>query len=134
MIESWIDNYIGAWQDEEGHALLISKRDDESARVSILADGIPMKRPWMNGRSAEKMQARYFSAYSSELQVDLGVPGFQLMLNYECSEVGLSNQEALSVGVSRYESDEVTTQYDYFFGKMSEYTRTNAEQVHSTDG
>ena len=51
ILDSYIDNYIGEWNDESGKRLGIKKVDETTALVSFFAaaDGQPIHRPWCKG-------------------------------------------------------------------------------------
>jgi len=48
VMDSWIDSYVGEWEDAAGNCLSIRKITDETARVTFLAapGNAPIARPW----------------------------------------------------------------------------------------
>ncbi len=122
----WIENYAGRWSDDEGRTLVIVTRDDEHATVDILADGKPMPRPWRDQEPAIGLPARYSPVDGPEVDIDLGRPGYSLIVNYEFPEPP-NEAESLSVGVSSYESDTEVKTFNKVFGKLGRYRRENAE-------
>ena len=120
----WIENYAGKWLDDEGRTLIITTHNDKNATVDLLIHGIPMIRPWCGNAPAEGLSARYNPAVGSDLDVELGRPGFSLNLNYEFDgSMTLEEPESLSVGISSYQSDTEAEQFIKLFGRLGRYRR-----------
>ncbi len=87
ILDSYIDNYIGEWNDESGNRLSIKKVDETTALVSFFAspDGQPIHRPWCGEEPTVDMIAKYNSQEEAGLEVDLWGKrrGFTLHLTFE---------------------------------------------------
>jgi hypothetical protein len=126
MRDSWIDSYAGSWHDAEGRTLVIAIHDDEHAIVDLLVNGEPMSRSWSGGSPAVGLSARYRPIDGPSLDIELGRPGFSLIVNYEFAEPPYE-PESLSVAVSSYETDKGAEALTKHFGKLGRYTRRDAE-------
>jgi len=70
----WIDNYAGAWVDNEGRLLEIKIRGETKAEVNLLVNGYPMIRTWCGDKPAEDLIATYSPCCGPDLDIDLGRP------------------------------------------------------------
>ena len=127
-MDSWIDSYVGEWNDAAGNCLRIRKITDETARVTFLAapGRTPIARPWCHGRPSVDMPARYYPAHGPELLVELWAAGkgFTLELGYEADyPLWDGSIEALTVGLGRYERDTFLDQYYRLLGPLEHFTR-----------
>lgn len=128
MDYSWINNYSGIWEDDEGRKLIITPYDEENATVDLQVNEKPMVRSWKKSEPAINMHGIYDPAEGPGLTVDLGRPGFTLDLNFEFPD--LMNPDApeeLSVGISWRSSDKKAEVFMEVFGKLSRYHRASAE-------
>ena len=132
MRDNWIDNYAGEWVDDTGRVLRIVVSDDNTAAVSLLVNGEPLKRPWCNNAPSVDMQAKYDPSWGPGLEVALGREGFMLGLDYEPAYELLPDQpEALTVDVSWEWGDHVAESHASFFMPLGPYVRKDAEQGRS---
>ena len=128
ILDSYIDNYIGEWNDESGKRLSIKKVDATTALVSFFAtsDRQPIHRPWCKGEPTVDMIAKYNPQEGKGLEVDLWGTrrGFTLHLTFEAQyELDHDKQDALVPGLSRYTEDDFLDQYYYLFEPLKHYTR-----------
>jgi hypothetical protein len=124
----WIDNYAGTWSDDEGRTLVITPRGETTAEVTLLVDGRPMLRPWCGDKPAVGLRGSYRPGSGPDLDIELGRPGFSLNVNYESDDpMAPEEPESLSVGVSRYETDEAAEQFVRLFGKLGRYRRASPQ-------
>ena len=123
----WIENYAGTWVDPTGRVLIITIQDEYRARVTLLVDGAPMRRPWCRNKPAENLKARYNPMDGPGLEVALGRRGFSLELNYEFPKPWDPPDEpvALSVGICQYESDVAALQFHQLFYPLTRYGPTS---------
>ena len=129
MSNNWIDNYAGDWVDQTGRVLRIAVCDDQTATVSFLVNGEPLKRPWCNNRPSVDMPARYYPGEGPSLEVALGREGFVLDLGYESAyELLPGRPEALTVGIGRRMGDRVAEGHSPFFMPLDPYVRKDVEQ------
>ena len=131
----WIENYAGTWVDRSGRVLIITIEDEYRARVTILVNGPPMRRPWCRNKPAEDLKARYDPINGPGLEVALGRRGFSLELNYEFPKPWDPPNEpvALSVGICQFESDTAADKFHEVFYPLARYVRSDAEQPRETD-
>jgi hypothetical protein len=121
---NWIDNYAGTWADDEGRTLIITPLDEETADVALLVDGRPMLRSWAGNTPAERLRGSYNEEDGPELEIDLGRPGFSLIVNYEFEHLLASGEvESLSVGISRSETDTKADEFIPLFGSLGRYEK-----------
>ncbi|HZA54238.1 MAG TPA: hypothetical protein VE616_08315 [Candidatus Udaeobacter sp.] len=130
ILDSYIDNYIGEWNDESGNRLSIKKVDETTALVSFFAapDGQPIYRPWCEEEPTVNMNAKYNPQEGAGLEVDLWGTrrGFTLHLSFEAQyELDQNKQDALVPGLSRYTEDDFLDQYYYLFEPLRHYIRTS---------
>lgn len=134
MRPRWIDNYAGAWGDDEGRTLIITPCGETTADVTLLVEGRPMLRPWCGNKPAEGLRATYSPGCGPDLDINLGRPGFSLNVNYEANDpMAPDEPESLSVGVSRYESDTGAEAFVRLFGKLGRYRRTQPHPINRSD-
>jgi hypothetical protein len=55
----WEDNYVGRWIGERSQVLTITKVAAQRYLVSLVVNGVPVKRPWMNDEPMIDMPAEY---------------------------------------------------------------------------
>jgi hypothetical protein len=127
MRASWIENYAGTWRDAEGRTLVITVRDEENARVTLLAGGDILARPWCGGKPAVDLPAKCRPAEGPDLEIALGRHGFSLCVNYESPGQEDDVQESLSVAICQFEADTESSRYARLFGKLGRYRRPEAE-------
>jgi hypothetical protein len=106
----WKDRYIGVWPDGLGAEIRVDKVQGSRFKVSVLRDGIPIARPWMNDEPAVDMPAiyTYDALDGSDFSVDLGPAksGFCLHLSYEESNyLEPEGGEIISTAVSGPDND-----------------------------
>jgi hypothetical protein len=86
-MDSYINHYIGEWENEAGNRLEIKKVDDETALVSFFSppDHQPVFRQWYDEKPSIDMIAKYRPAESPDLVVELWEEGkgFELHLTFE---------------------------------------------------
>src|SRR5262245_4196285 len=126
-MESYLDNYIGEWEDEVGHRLSIRKIDDETCVVSFFSvhDRQPIQRPWWAGKLSVDMVAQYSSEDGPELVVELGEErsGFTLYLNFEAAySLDAAKRKAVVPALSRNVEDDFLKQYYRYFEPLTHYT------------
>ncbi len=131
IMSSYIDCYIGQWEDETGNRLSIWKADDETCFVSFFNahDSQPIRRPWCAEKPSVEMVARCRPEYGPELIVELSAEGagFTLHLNFEAAYIlDDARRDALVPALSRSEEDKFLDQYYWYFGPLKHYTRMNA--------
>ncbi len=125
--DSYIDNYVGEWEDETGNRLSIRKVDDETCLVSFFGarDNQPIRRPWCAGKPSVDMVAKYRPENGPELVVELWEEGmgFTLHLNFEAAYIlDEAERDALVPALSRYEDDDFLDQYYRYFEPLKHYT------------
>ena len=127
-MDSYIDNYVGEWEDETGRQLSISKVNDEMCLVSFFRarDNQPIRRPWCAGKLSVDMVAKYRPEEGPEIVVELWEEGmgFLLHLNFEVAYIlDESERGALVPALSRYEEDDFLDQYYRYFEPLKHYTK-----------
>ena len=125
---SWIhntsDNFVGAWHNECGWLLLISRLGDDTFSVSLLANGQPIARPWYGNQPSAEMIATYHAEYGLVVELWETGKGFALHLNFEPQfELDEQNRAALVVGLSRHERDSFLDEYYALLGPLRHYVR-----------
>lgn len=127
-MDSYVDNYLGEWEDERGNHLAIRRGDDESTLVSFFTPpaGQPILRPWHRDEPSVNMLGIYDAKEGPELVVELAEPDgrFTLHLNFEPAyALDAHRRDALVPALSRYEEDGFLEQYYGFFHPLEHYTR-----------
>ena len=82
----WEDNFIGEWAGKPSRELHIRKVKDRHYLATLLVDGQPLLRPWMDNAPTIEMPARYsFTALEgSDFSIDLWTDRrFAISLSYE---------------------------------------------------
>jgi hypothetical protein len=126
-MESYIENYVGAWVDPYGRCLRITKINATTVSVSLFAENQPLARPWYESRPSTGMRATYDPTHSPELVVELWTKdkGFDLHLNFEPAyELDNERRDSLTVALSRFEEDHFLDVYYYLFQPLSHYVKT----------
>ena len=130
-MDSYLDNYIGEWDDECDHRLSITRVDGQTAFVSFFVNNQAISRPWFEDKLSTKMKARY-EYDEGGLVVELWESGkeFSLHLNFEPEyDLDKQNRDSLSVALSRFEKDGFLDQYYCLFGSLTHYVRVTARKV-----
>jgi hypothetical protein len=139
VMDSYLDNYVGEWEDETGNRLSIRKIDDETCVVSFFRarDHQPIRRPWYAGKLSVDMVAKYRPKDGPELIVELGEEGsgFTLYLNFETAySLDAAERNALVPAVSRNAEDDFLEQYYRYFEPLKHYTTRTAPGAQSPRG
>ena len=130
----WEDNYIGVWAGKPARELHIRKIKTRRYLTTLLINGQPIARPWMNNEPTVDMPARYsFSALDgSDFSIDLWSDRrFEISLNYE-SDYQIYNDppcEALTMGITRDSELEFLDQYYGLLGGLEHLVRINRERA-----
>lgn len=127
QMASYIDNYVGEWDDPYGRRLRITKVNATTASVSLFAENQILARPWYESRPSTEMLATYEPADSPQLVVELWAKdkGFALHLNFEPAyELDKERRDSLTVALSRFEEDHFLDAYYYLFQPLSHYVKT----------
>ena len=128
----WEDNYIGVWAGESARELHIRKIKPRRYLATLLINGQPIARPWMNNEPTVDMPARYsFSALDgSDFSIDLWSDRrFEISLNYE-PDYQIYNEppcEALTMGITRDPELEFLDQYYGLLGGLEHFVRINRD-------
>lgn len=127
-MSSYINHYVGLWEDESGNRLSIRKVTDRTCLVSFLRarDHQPIRRPWYAGKPSTDMVAEYWEEYGPELIVELWEEGkgFTLHLDFEGVHIlDDSEGDALIPALSRFEEDHFLDQFYGYFGSLKPYIR-----------
>jgi hypothetical protein len=130
-MDSYIDNYVGEWEDGAGKRLSIRKVHDEMCLVSFFGapDTQPIRRPWCAAQLSVDMMATYRPEEGPELLVELWEvgTGFTLHLNFEVAYIlDEAARDALVPALSRDEEDDFLEQYSHYFYPLQHYTRRTA--------
>ena len=130
-MDSYIDCYIGEWENEAGNRLKIKKVGDETALVSFFLppDHQPVLRPWYDKKPTVDMIAKYSPAESPALVVELWEKGkgFELHLTFESGYIlDIQHRDSLVAGLSRFEEDDFLDEYYHYFVPLSHYLKTDA--------
>ena len=131
-MDSYINHYIGEWENEAGNRLKIKKVDDETALVSFFSppDHQPVFRQWYDEKPSIDMVAKYRPAESPELVVELWEEGkgFELHLTFEFGYMlDIQHRDSLVPGISRFEKDDFLDEYYHYFQPLNHYLKTGAE-------
>ena len=130
---SYIDNYIGEWENEAGNRIVIKRVDDETAMVSLFShpDYLPIYRPWYSEKPSVDMLAKYTPEEGPGLVVELWEigKGFQLDLNFEPGYIlDEFQRDSLVPGLSRYEKYDFLAEYYHYFEPLKQYIRKDSAQ------
>ena len=131
-MDSYINHYIGEWENEAGNRLKIKKVDDETALVSFFSppDHQPVFRQWYDEKPSIDMTAKYRPAESPALVVELWEEGkgFELHLTFEFGYMlDIQHHDSLVHGISRFEKDDFLDEYYHYFQPLNHYLKTGAE-------
>jgi hypothetical protein len=131
-MDSYINHYIGEWENEAGNCLKIKKVDDGTALVSFFSppDHQPVLRPWYDQNPTIDMIAKYRPAESPELVVELWDEGkgFELHLTFEFGYMSdIQHRDSLVPGISRFQEDDFLDEYYHYFEPLKHYLKTSAE-------
>jgi hypothetical protein len=124
----WEDNFIGVWAGEPSRELRIRKVGPRRYLATLMVNGKPIKRPWMNDELTIDMPATYsFNALDgSDFSIDLWPKGrFQISLSYEqgyqiCCDPPC---EALIMGITRDSELDFLDQYYDLLGGLEHFVR-----------
>jgi len=130
---SYIDHYIGEWENEAGNRLKIKKVDDETAIVSFFMppDYLPIIRHWCDEKPSIDMIAKYRPGEGPDLVVELWEvgKGFKLHLSFEFEYMlDKLHRDSLVPALSRYEEDGFLDEYYHYFEPLKHYIKREAEQ------
>lgn len=99
-METYLDNYVGEWDDECGWQLSITRVNDKTFSVSLLANRQPITRPWYGDQPSMEMIGKYDEELGLVVELWEKGKGFSLHLNFEPEfELDEENRDALSVGL-----------------------------------
>ena len=127
---TWEDNYIGVWAGKPARELHIRKIKPRQYLATLLINGQPIARPWMNNELTVDMPTRYsFSALDgSDFSIDLWSDRrFGINLNYE-PDYQIYNDppcEALTMGITRNAELGFLDQYYSLLGGLEHFIRIN---------
>ena len=130
----WEDNYIGDWAGEPSRELRIRKVGPRRFLATLLINGQPIKRPWMNDEPTIDMPATYsFSALGGpEFSIDLWSNGrFAINLNYEPDFRIHEDEpcEALTMGITRDSELDILDQYYDLLGGLEHFVRIKRDEL-----
>ncbi|MHC4351992.1 MAG: hypothetical protein ACYS0H_04665 [Planctomycetota bacterium] len=130
----WEDNYVGVWIGEPSRELRIRKVGPRRYLATLLINGQPIKRPWMNDEPTVDMPATYsFSAMDgSDFSVDLWTnERLAISLNYEPDYQIYDDPpcEALTMGITRDSELDFLDQYYDLLGGMEHFIRRSSNEV-----
>ena len=128
----WEDNYIGVWAGEPARELRIRKLKPKHYLATLLINGQPIERPWMNSELTVDMSATYsFTALDgSDFSIDLWSNGrFAISLNYEPDYQIYDDPpcEALTMGITRDSDLDFLDQYYDMLGGLEHFVRANRD-------
>ncbi len=124
MNREWIDHYEGHWIDGAGREIHIRVRDSSTAYATLLFNDKPVLRPWCKNKPSINMISHYRHGSGPQLSVELGCEGYTMELSYDPQYALLPDSpEALSVGLSMYESDNVAEKCFALFYPLKPYRR-----------
>ena len=133
MIKSYIDNYIGEWENEAGNVIVIKKIDDESAFASFFSppNYLPVYRPWCGEKPSIDMLAKYRSEEGPGLVVELWEvgKGFQLDLSFVPGYIlDELQRDSIVPALCRYEKVDFLDEYYHYFEPLKHYIKNDSEQ------
>ena len=133
----WEDNYVGEWIGAPARKLNIRKSKDRHYLATLLIDGRPIARPWMDDAPTIDMPARYtFTALDgSDFSIDLWTnQRFAISLNYEPDFEIYDHPpcEALTVGITRDSELDFLDQYYDLLGGLEHFVRLNHNEAKRT--
>ena len=137
-MDSYINRYIGEWENEAGNRLKIKKVDNVTALVSFYLppDHQPVLRPWYDENPSTDMIAKYRPAESPALVVELWGEGkgFELHLTFESGYVlDIQHRDSLVAGISRFEEDDFLDEYYHYFEPLEHYLKTGTKPPAEVD-
>jgi hypothetical protein len=133
----WEDNYVGQWAGEPARELHIRKVRDRHYLATLLIDGQPVARLWMDNALTIDMPARYtFTALDgSDFSIDLwSDERFAISLNYE-PDFQIYNDppcEALTVGIARDSELHFLDEYYHLLGGLEHFVRVSHNEAKRT--
>jgi hypothetical protein len=124
----WEDNYAGDWAGEPSRELRIRKVGPRRYLATLLINGHPIKRPWMNDEPTVDMPAAYsFSVLDgSDFSIDLWSEGrFAINLMYEPDFQIYDDPpcEALTMAITRDSGLDFLDQYCDLLGGLEHFVR-----------
>lgn len=123
-MDSYVDNYLGEWDNECGWHLSIAKAGKKTLLVSLLFNGEPLARPWCDKSPSTDMIGKYNAADGVVVDLWEKGKGFSLHLDFEPEfELDEKNRDALTVALSRYVGDDFLDQYYSLFGPLRHYVK-----------
>jgi serine/threonine protein kinase len=128
----WEDHYIGVWVCEPARELRIRKVGTRRYRATLLINGEPLKRPWMNNAPTIDLPATYSVSVfdGSDFSIDLWSNGrFALNLEYEPNYQIYHEPpcEALIVAITRDAELAFLDQYYDLLGGFGYFVRSKSE-------
>ena len=137
-MDSYINHYIGEWENEAGNRLKIKKVDDETALVSFFSppDHQPVFRQWYDEKPSIDMIAKYRPDEGPGLVVELWEEGkgFELDLTFEFGYMlDIQHRASLVPGISRFEEDDFLDEYYHYFEPLEHYLKTDAKPPAEVD-
>ena len=135
----WEDNYVGNWLGEPTRQLQIRKVKDRRYLATLLIDGMPILRPWMNDAPSIDMPAQYtFTALNGgEFSIDIWFDRrFEICLHYEINFQVYNDPpcDALTMAISRSSQFKFLDQYYSLLGGMSHFVRLSDKELKRTKG
>ena len=133
----WEDNYVGDWAGQPNRELHIRKVKGRHYLATLLIDGQPIERPWMENAPTIDMPARYtFSALDgSDFSIDLWTKKrFVIFLTFEPSFQIYNDPpcDALTMAITRSSKLEFLDQYYHLFGGMKHFVRIGGNEAKRT--
>lgn len=124
----WEDNYIGVWAGEPARELHIRKIKPQRYLTTLLMNGQPIARPWMNNEPTVDMPTTYFFSAldGSDFLIDLWSDRrFEISLTYEPNYQIYNDPpcEALTMGITRNADLEFLDQYYGLLGGLAHFFR-----------
>ncbi|MEK6325841.1 MAG: hypothetical protein AABN33_29740 [Acidobacteriota bacterium] len=126
-MESYLDNYVGEWDNESGWHLSITRFGDKTCLVTLLANAQPITRPWFGDQPSTEMIGTYDAEYGLVVELWESAKGFSLHLDFEPRfALDEQNRDALVVGLSRFEKDHFLDEYYCLIGPLRHYVKATA--------
>ena len=130
----WEDNYVGVWIGKPSRELRIRKLGPRRYLATLLINGQPIRRPWMNDEPTVDLPATYsFNAMDgSDFLVDLWTnERFAISLNYEPDYqiYGDPPCEALTMGITRDPELDFLDQYCDLLGGLEHFIRLRSNEA-----
>lgn len=126
----WEDNYVGQWADDPRRHLSIRKVRNRHYLATLLIDGQPIARPWMDNAPTVDMPAIYtFTPLDgSDFSIDLWTKQrFKISLDYEPNFQIYDHApcEVLTMGITRHSNLDFLDQYYPLLGGLKHFIRVS---------